>query len=252
MATWNRKAVLPAAFVLLASALAAISSNRAIAQTGTTETNPASNPSVPLSLTTAVRWDVLLNDDGMPSIDQIDRQAVETTSRGYQASICDAAALRSGVMAAIGAAGMEGADENMGFSRSQGEGRLLMNPPLYFDYYDLPNQKIGIQGSANGDEQLEITPDGQLHLKLAYKSVSTRIYDRTTRKQVPAEKTKPSINYNGLLSPGKSLMFLGTLHNGNASYYHLIVWEAFKSDPRYDNNFGMIRAADVWCAFRTG
>ncbi len=247
MAFWNQTAAVRATLIFGLTLLAGMSPAAVNAQSNVTTTNPAGASESPPGVMTVLRWDVLLNDDGMVLIDQLQRDAVETTSTLYHASICDAAALHSAIVNAKSVGGMEGSNQNMGMSYSQG-GQMFMNQSFYFGYYGGQNQKIRLQGNGNGNESLEATADDRVHLKLDYGQISLRIYDMIARKQAPREKEKPSIIYDGTLPAGQSLMFIGTLHNGATPYYHIIAWEALKIDQRYQQNFQMVRSGDIWCA----
>lgn len=192
------------------------------------------------------RWDVLLTEAGMDPFDQLDRKAVESASKGYQASKYDAAALRGAVNAAKSLGGIEGVNQNIAISQFMGDS-YQMNQGLYFGYYG-NQEKVGINGNANGDEALSPADDRKtVSLKLDYTEITLQLRE-PGRPQWTKLPDPLAIIFNGKLAPGEALAFRAALKgSAGQTYYHLVVWEAFRSHPRYMQNLQMVQAPDAWC-----
>lgn len=223
-------------------------------QTVTVESVPVAAPAPAPAAVAAeapiqvARWDVLLNESGMDAFDQLDRRAVETTSKMYQASVYNASALRAAVVAAKSLGGMEGSNQSMAMSQNM-QGQYFMHQSLYFGYYGNQDKKAGINGNANGNESLAAIPDNTaaVHLKVDFASIRIQIHEPgTSWTEVP---DKPSLAYDGNLAVGEAVAFRGSLKSptGTQNYYHLIVWEAFRAEPRYMQNYQTVQSPDRWC-----
>jgi hypothetical protein len=193
------------------------------------------------------RWDVLLTEGGMDPFDQLDRKSVETTSKVYQAAMYDAAALRGAVNAAKSLGGLEGANQNMATSYSNDPSHIYMNQSLYFGYYNNQDQKAGINGSANGRESLDIVDGGAaVHLSMDLQNIRLQIHD-AGQSWSQLQET-PAIVYDGKIAPGQALAFRGALKSPQGqTYYHLIVWDVVRTEPRYQQNMQNVQSPEWWC-----
>jgi hypothetical protein len=205
----------------------------------------------PAAQTVMARWDVLLNESGMDPIDQVPRQAIDTKSVLYHASMySDAAALRAAILTAKSTGGLEGAGRDMAVSQNPGGGgntQLWMNRSLYFNFYDGTNDHPQLNGNGNGQETLTLAADGKVHANLDYKEMYIRFVEAQQRNEL-AIKEKPAILFDGDVSPGQALGMMASF-KGSAGqmYYHLIVWEAIGIEQRYAEYIQHIQASDVWC-----
>ena len=197
------------------------------------------------------RWDILLNDNGMDPFDQLNHKGVETTSKGYRAGIYNASELRAAVITTKGLGGLEGGNQNVCVSQNNGGGpQRFMNRGFYFSYYGGPNPKTGIQGNSDGNETVEATADGShAHLHIDYQQMQLQLWERDAnrRQQMTQQKDPLSINYDGQLAPGEAIGFIAQLKGTGGSFYHLVVWESFKSQQRYMQFFQNINSPEIWC-----
>lgn len=195
------------------------------------------------------RWDVLLSDAGMESLDQVDRKPIESASKGYQPALYDANALRAAINAAKSLGGVDGVNQNMAFSLVyRANDTYHMNNSLYFGYYGDGSKKVGLNGNGSGQERLSAGDDGKsINIKLDYAEV--RLQMREVGAQSFTNVPGPlAIVYDGRLAAGEAIAMRGALKAANGqTYYHVVVWEAFRAEQRHMQHIQVVQGADTWC-----
>ncbi len=140
----------------------------------------------------------------------------------------------------------------MANTQNGGNGIYYMPQQLYFNYYQGPTPHLGLQGNAEGNETYSTGDAGRMHIVLSYASFNSQVYQPSAngngrRTTTPFDK-KAMISYDGQLAPGDALVFSAPITTkAGANFRHLIVWEAFKSDQRYQQSFQMIGDPQRWC-----
>src|ERR1700691_2540978 len=92
--------------------------------------DPPTESQIPGEIRVA-RWDVILNDNGLGSIDSTDNSVLHTFNDGYCGAIFNADALRAAVNAAQAVGGLEGGSQSMAYTQIYGNSMYNMQP-LYF------------------------------------------------------------------------------------------------------------------------
>jgi hypothetical protein len=195
------------------------------------------------------RWDVILNDNGLDSVDSTDNSVVHTKSTVYSGAIFNADALRAAVNAATAVGGLVGGSQSMAYTQNYGNGMYNMQQ-LYFNYYQGQGSHLGLQGNGDGSETYEAADGGHIHIKLAYVHFNGQMLERDNngRFNITPMDQKASIFFDGQLSPGDALAFSGTFKdNAGVAYRHMIVWEVFKSEQRYQQSFQAVQDSERWC-----
>ena len=196
------------------------------------------------------RWDVILNDNGLESVDSTDNSVVHTSSVGYSGAIFNADALRAAVNAAQAVGGLEGGSQSMAYTQIFGNGMYNMQQ-LYFNYFQGQGAHVGLQGNALGTETYDSPDAGHIHINLNYTQFNRQLLEGNNGQLrfTPLEN-KASIIYDGQLRPGDALAFSGTFKGGDKiEYRHMIVWEVFKAEQRYQQNFQVMQDSERWCQF---
>ncbi len=194
----------------------------------------------------AARWDVLLNDEGLDAIKQVPAQSIKTNSKGYDAILCNADAIRAAVLQAKATNGLEGPNQDMGITQSF-SGKWWMPQILYFNYWRMRNGlAISFRGTAKGTEDFSDAGNQRLHLKIHY-GIDGRVGKPDS---VVADSNDPfpsSIEYVGDLGSGDAVAFFNTVTGpAGISYHHLIVWEVFAAAP-LEMPYLRINGCDWWC-----
>src|ERR1019366_8823442 len=110
---------------------------------------------------------------------------------------------------------------------------------------------VGLQGNGLGTETYDSPDAGHIHINLNYTQFNRQLLEGNNGQVrfTPLEN-KASIIYDGQLSPGDALAFSGTFKGGDKiEYRHMIVWEVFKADQRYQQNFQVMQDSERWCQF---
>jgi hypothetical protein len=196
------------------------------------------------------RWDVILNDNGLESIDSTANRVVHTASVVYSAALFNADALRAAVNAAAAVNGFEGGSQTMGYTSIEGVDMNHM-PPLFFNYSRGRIKQVGVQGVAAGTEAYKKNDDGHIYINLDHANfnISINTFDpsRGVNDRMPQDKPA-TISYDGQLSLGDALAFSAVVKDkAGMSYRHIIVWEPFKAETRYERDFRAIKGSERWC-----
>ena len=197
------------------------------------------------------RWDVIINESGFESLDAVDTKTIDTKSAVYQGAIYKADDLR-GFINATAAGGLESTNQMMANTQNGGNGIYYMPQQLYFNYYRGQASHLGLQGNPEGNENYSTGDAGHIHVVLDYTSFNSQVYEAAANgngsRTTTAFDKKAMISYDGQLAPGDALVFSATITTkAGASFRHLIVWEAFKSNQRYQQSFQMVDDPQRWC-----
>ncbi len=195
-----------------------------------------------------VRWDVLLNDNGLDAIKQAGGQPVQTDSKGYQVMRFDAETLRAAIVQAEATNGVIGVDQTMGVSQDN-SGQFGMFPFNFVNYDIGMDAPAGLQGNIQGTESDQNVVNDRIHLKLDYSQFSIQIMKRNDQGyEVYQTQGQHSITYEGTLDDGEALAVIGD-YAGRAGliYRHLIVWEVFQAEPQRMGYFRNIHNPRWWC-----
>ncbi len=121
--------------------------------------------------------------------------------------------------------------------------------PLYFNHMMGGTAHVSLNGNANGNET--ITSDGadKLHVQLNYSQIDGRIYETANGRQNSANlDKKASISFDGQIAAGDALTMSATIKGkSGTSYRHMIVWEVFKAEQQFQQNYQQIQDSQRWC-----
>ena len=177
------------------------------------------------------QWDVLLNDDGTQAIRDLCKP-LQTVSRLYDAMFGNGAALRAAVanMIAQNNGQIENASLTMEVAAEPIPNRLEF--ALQEVQYDDKNPAVGqpqasLEGSVWPSGSVRRIADDRLHLSLLW-AVWFRVSG--VGLQARGESSHGELVYNGDLTAGDALAFIGPIADPSGqAHHHLIVFEAFKA-----------------------
>ena len=197
-----------------------------------------------------VRWDVLLDAVELANLRKI-AAPLKTSSTIYNAYAVSGVELRRAVRNAIDAGTFESASTSMGFA----DRSLMDNNQTYrfsagLNFYTDTNTRnaIMITGGSNQDSDTMTRIAGnRAHLNISHPDfhVSIAQLARNTRW---IDQPGQSIAYEGDLSPGQAVVFIGQLPTvAGRDFVHVIVCETFQADQEQMPVIDRQRSAQWWC-----
>jgi hypothetical protein len=207
------------------------------------------------------QWDVILNQHGADIVSNLGFP-VPTPSKIYQAILCGGDELRRSVDQAMANGGFENGSLRMAFAKEDdtfgqhrfslvGGARHVGGDGIELRYRRVKGkQNVTMSGSDDNIDSIKRDGPLAMHITLNHAQMNFHLSEFDAARNVMVGKNLPtaSIIYDGKLSTGEALAFLGRfMAPSGQPYYHLVVWETFNATDAQMESVSRQSDSAMWC-----